>query len=317
MRPKSSLIFSFLIILMPGYSSFSQTHAPSISGQTERVESEAIEQEELFLAPPLPAEKDDWGETTVPEFSKKQKKQPPALSPPPTPSEWKPVTPQPIQSQRNSTPESTQKLKPTDWIAPATPESGQSLTQPTSSPSASPAESQWFELTPPKNSHWRNQLSFPSQLGPPTSPSHNRQGKKPKRKKAKGRWTPWAVTPMVEPVDRLYLEKSRVKPQTKVHLEETQLQTILVDKKIHHRIIGQVSNHTPGYVYNLRVYYRIQRGLQTVDVGQFSIGEEQPVAPGDLIHFAYPVPMTGELKISFIEWKYEDGSQGIAEPETL
>lgn len=342
MRPKSSLIFSFLMILMPGYSSFSQTHAELISGKPESAESEAIEQqnelflapplleekdtsifeqtgsaesetieqEELFLAPPLPKEQDDWTKTTVPEFSNQQNKQRPSLSPPPTPSKWNPVTTPPIQPQSHSTPESIQELKSSDWIDPTTPKSVQSLTPPASNLSPNSAQSPWFKLTPPKDSHWRNQLSFPSQPGPPTSPSHNRQGKR--KQKAKGKGTPWAVTPMVEPADRLYIEKSRVKSQTKVHLDETQLQTILVDEKIHHRIIGQLYNHTPGYVYNLRVHYRIQQGLQTVDVGEFSVGKAQPLAPGDRIRFAYPVPITGELKISFVEWKYADGSQGIA-----
>ncbi|MGB7417338.1 MAG: hypothetical protein WA902_24290 [Thermosynechococcaceae cyanobacterium] len=226
------------------------------------------QQEEFFLAPPLPKEQEDWEETkTVPEFVAQPTRKPSTVS----------------------------------------------------SPKNTP--SHWLELTPPEETHWRNKPSFPSspesQPLKPHRPGIRDRWVRSGKTQPKGRWEPWGVTPIIEPPDRLYLQENRVKSSAKVHLSDAQLQTILVDEKVHHRIIGELLNQTPGFVYNLRVYYRIRQGLQTVDVGQFSMGAEKRLAPGDRIRFAYPVPITGELDISFVEWKYEDGTQGVSERGVL
>ncbi|MGF1604222.1 MAG: hypothetical protein ACFCU8_19845 [Thermosynechococcaceae cyanobacterium] len=322
MLSKPSLILSFLIVLMPGFSRLSRVQAESIEQPEPATVSNATKQpEELFLAPPLPDEPEDWAETAVPEWSEPREEKRAAPISESAQSDRKPITAPPIQTQKKAPATLTPESLPSDWVKPSPSEVAQPITQPSTVSRPKKLQSQWLELTPPEETHWRNQPSFPpppgSQPLKPRRPDSRDRWIRPGKTQPRGRWEPWGVTPIIEPPDRLYLKERSVQPSAKVRLDDAQLQTILVDEKVHHRIIGQLLNHTPGHVYNLRVYYRIRQGLQTVDVGQFSMGADKRLAPGDRIRFAYPVPTPGELEISFVEWKYEDGTQGISERGVL
>ncbi|NJK40960.1 MAG: hypothetical protein HC934_05635 [Acaryochloridaceae cyanobacterium SU_2_1] len=121
------------------------------------------------------------------------------------------------------------------------------------------------------------------------------------------------LTPMPEQAKLLKLERRSPLPQQKVQLANAQLETLMVDQQPYAQIIGQLINHSSGQVYNLRVYYRILQGLQIVESGHFSVDLEHSLGPGEQVRFIYPIRMAGDLEIPFIEWKYEDGTQGIAE----
>ena len=101
-------------------------------------------------------------------------------------------------------------------------------------------------------------------------------------------------------------------PIGKVYLDEAYLKVEEAEPSSYW-IGGQVTNHSPNPVYEVRIHYRIHQGLLVVESGHFLVFPDEGLESNTSVNFRHDIQTEGKLEIKFVDWKYANGTQGTSE----
>lgn len=124
--------------------------------------------------------------------------------------------------------------------------------------------------------------------------------------------TPDPSNPVLTPPFR----NPETSPSGNLLLRHSEIVTEVKDDKTSYWLEGRLSNLSDTWVDEVKVHFKIYDQLWVVQSGKFSVHTDCVILGVQTLDFRVPLKETGKLVITFVEWKYADGTQGVSEGGT-
>ena len=98
----------------------------------------------------------------------------------------------------------------------------------------------------------------------------------------------------------------------RLHLAKSAIISEEKDGVTRHWMTGKLANLTNGWVKDVVIHYKIRDEFWILQSGHFSVNTECVSFGLQCLEFKFPLRHTGKLEISFVQWKYQDGSTGVS-----